>query len=758
MTSVPLRLGGLVRPVLVVRDRFGIPHLRGEHRTDVYRALGWVMASDRLWQMDLMRRLGLGRVAEILGRPFLALDVIARTLGLPEAAARAVETLDGEAAESLAAFAAGVSARIADHPSGPEFDALGYAPEPWRPVDSLAIEYFVGFALALENLEAKLMLARALGSLGPERGAWLYPRPLPAGALDAERLAAYRSLDDGLVAAFSALGTAGGGGSNAWAVAPRRAAGRAALLAGDPHLRHGAPSPWYLVHLIAPDLEVAGAAYAGGPLVQVGRNRSAAWSVTNLTADDVDLVIERLDLDGRRHATADGWQAVSAGAVQVGVRFEEPHRFTRRTTRNGPLLDPVAAAMGRAPGAPVAFKWKALVAPGHSVAGWLAVHRSRGLDDILAAARAFDGAPFESNCIYADAAGHVAHLALGAVPRREGALGLLPALGWRGEGAWQGIGSLGAAPWRVDPPEGAVWTANETTGAADRAAGGDGQPFGEHPYRARRLRAVLTEGTEHTVAGFAALQLDDLDLSALRNLPALRDALGGWEPAEPLARRARDLLAGWDGHTSAESAAAAVYHVLFFAEWIPLLVPEETCPGLARHWRVATWLGEAVLRAPRSPWFADAEAKALALRGCAVRAAARLRDIAGDDPDGWRWGDLHRASFAHPLAFAPRLAAGALAPVPVGGSPFSVNQQRLGSAVPPFGATVGAGVRMVVDLGDPDHLHIVLATGQSGDPESPHFADHLPHWRAGELLRVSLAPAASDCEAEHLLVSGAARE
>jgi penicillin amidase len=756
VTTERLRLAGLAHPVVVARDRYGIPHLRGERRPDVYRALGWVMASDRLWQMDVMRRLGLGRMAEVLGRPFLVLDVVARTLGLPEAAGQAAERLDGEAAESLAAFAAGVSAWIADHPPGPEFEALGYVPEAWRPIDSLAIEYFVGLALAMESLEAKLMLAKGLGYLGPERGAWLYPRPLPLAPLDAERLAAYRSLDDGIVAAFASLGTAGGG-SNAWAVAPARTAGGAALLAGDPHLRHGAPSPWYLVQLTAPDLDVAGAAYAGGPLVQVGRNRSGAWSVTNLTADDVELVVERLDSGGLRRATAAGrWEPVDAREVEIGVRFEEPHRFMRRTTRNGPLLDPVAAAAGRTPGPAVALRWKALVAPGHSAAGWLAVHRSRGLGDVLRAAPAFDGAPYQSNFIYADADGRVAHLPLGGVPRREGALGLLPALGWRGEGGWRGIGSLGAVPWRIDPAGGAVWTANEATGAADRAADGDGQPFGEHGYRARRIRTVLTGSTGHTVAGFAALQMDDLDLSACGNLPVLRDALAGWEPDDPLVRRACDLLLGWDGRASRESAGAAVYHVLFFSEWIPLLVPEETCPGLAARWRVTTWVAEAVLRAPRSPWFADADARARALRDCAARAVVRLRAVAGDDPDAWRWGDLHRASFAHPLAFVPRLAAGALPAVPLGGSPFSVNQQRLGAALPPFGATVGAGVRMVVDLADRDHLHITLSTGQSGDPASGHFADQLPLWRAGELLRVSLDPAAGDREAEYVLVGAEA--
>src|SRR5207247_4002526 len=141
----------------------------------------------------------------------------------------------------------------------------------------------------------------------------------------------------------------------------------------------------------------------------------------------------------------------------------------------------------------------------------------------------------------------------------------------------------------------------------------------------------------------------------------------------------------WDGRASAESAAAALYQVFFFSEWIPLLFPEEACPGLAARWRVATWGAEAVLHAPRSPWFADDREKAAAIHACAARAVVRLRSLAGEDPGTWRWGDLHQARFAHPLAFAPRLAAGALPPIPLGGSPFAVNQQRLGSALPPFG-------------------------------------------------------------------------
>jgi penicillin amidase len=510
------------------------------------------------------------------------------------------------------------------------------------------------------------------------------------------------------------------------------------------------------VHLVAPELDVAGGAYVGGPVVQVGRNRRGAWSVTNLTADDVDPVLERLDPAGAHYATADGhWEPLTLRQCEIPVRFGEPYRLTVRSTCHGPLLDALSPVTGITPRMPVALEWKGVLDPGHSLAGWLAVNRSRGLDDVLAAAPAFDRTPFQGNCIYADVEGRIAHLVLGALPRRVSPIGCLPALGWRGEGAWQGFGSLGATPWRVDPAEGAVWTANEATGAADRVVGGDGQPFGEHPYRARRIRAVLEAGVAHTVADFARLQVDDLDLSACANLPALRAALAAWEPRDPLVRHARDLLLGWDGRAAAGSAGAAIYHVLLFAEWIPLLVPDDLCAGFARHWRVATWVAEAVLRAPRSPWFPDEAAKTAALAGCATRAVERLRVLAGEDAAAWRWGDLHRVRFAHPLAFAPRFAAGGLAPVALGGSPFAVNQQRLGSSLPPFGAAVGAGVRMVVDLARPDELHIVLSTGQSGDPESPHFADHLPRWLAGELYRVPLA--AVEAESETVLQPSDAR-
>ena len=746
-------VAGLTRPVRVLRDRLGIPHLVAERRVDVYRALGWVMAGDRLWQMDLLRRLGAGRVAEVLGALFLPLDAIARTIGCPAAARKAAEHLEGEVADTLAAFADGVSARIADTPLPPEFELLGYRPEPWTVVDAFLIEYFVGFALAMESLEPKLFLARALGQLGFERGSWLYPRPLPPAAADAERLAAYRGLEPAFFEALTALAPPPAGGSNAWAVAPRRAAGGGALVAGDPHLLHTAPSPWYLVHLVAPDLDVAGAAYVGGPLVQVGRNRRGAWSVTNLTADNADLVVERLHPeDPERYACDPGeWAPLAVREETIAVRGDEPARLVVRATRNGPLLDAVATLTGAVAGVPVALRWKPAIAPGHSAAGWLAVNRSRGLDDVLAAATAFDGAPFESNLVYGDADGHLAHLALGAVPRRRGELGLLPALGWRGEGVWEGIGSLGATPWRVDPPEGAVWTANERTGAADQAAGGDGQPFGEHPARARRLRGALLEGSAHTVEAFARLQVDDLDLAARANLPLLQEALTGWETTDPVEATARELLLAWDGRAAVDSGGAALYYVFFYAEWVPALFPEDRCPGLAHRWRIATWGAESVLHAPRSPWFSDPAARAAAIRTCTARAVARLRTLAGDDPTAWRWGDLHRVRFAHALSFAPRFAAGALPAFPARGSPFSLDQERFGAAEPPFGAVVGAGVRMVTDLADPDHFHITLSTGQSGDPASPHFADQMPYWLAGKLFRVTLDAARVEVETEIIL-------
>jgi penicillin amidase len=751
--SETVRCGCLSRPVRLVRDHHGVPHLFAESETDAHRALGWVMAGDRLWQMDLMRRLGRGCVAEVLGSAFVPIDVLAHTVGLPAAAAAAAETLAGEAAAALEGFAAGVNARIDAGPAAPEFDVLGYSPEPWRAVDSLAVEYFVGFMLSFESLEPKLCLARALGHLGPARGAWLYPKPLPATVLDPERLAAYAGLEEGFLAALGMLVAPSPGGSNAWAVARSRTTDGGTLLAGDPHLLHTAPSPWYLVHLVAPGLDVAGAAYNGGPLVQVGRNPRGAWSVTNLTGDDADLVIEQLD--GDRYAIPGGdWEPLVRRTVEIAVRGEPPHRFTVRSTRNGPLLDGVADAAGVAAGIPVALRWKAVQAPGHSVAGWLRVHRSRGLADALAAAPLFDGTPYQSNFVYADADGHIAHLALGALPQRSSETGFLPALGWRGESEWAEIGSLGATPWRVDPTDGMVWTANERTGAADRAAAGDGQPLAEHSYRARRIREVLAAETAHTVATFAALQTDDLDLSARANLTPLREALVEWEPGEPRLAQARDLLLGWNGRAGADSPAAALYHVLFYAEWLPTVFPSEICPGLARRWRVATWGGEAILRAERSPWFAHPAERDAAIRRCLQSAVGRLSALAGPDPAAWCWGDLHRVTFAHALAFAPPLARGALAPIALGGSPFTVNQQRLRSAEPPFGAVVGAGVRMVANLADPSHLHVTLSTGQSSDPESPHFADHLPHWQAGQLLRLSLDPSRIEAESDLVLTPG----
>jgi penicillin amidase len=296
-----------------------------------------------------------------------------------------------------------------------------------------------------------------------------------------------------------------------------------------------------------------------------------------------------------------------------------------------------------------------------------------------------------------------------------------------------------------------VWTANERTGAADRAAGGDGQPFGEHPYRARRIRDTLTSGTSFDVDAFAALQVDDMDLAVQANLPALRDAFAGWQPEDPALAEAIALLLAWDGRTDPDSAAAAFYQVLVFAEWLPAVFPAGDAPGFAQRWRIAYWGAEAVLQAPRSPWLADGRAKSTLLRACATQALARLRALAGDRPTEWRWGPLHEARFVHPLSFAPGLEAGALPPVPVGGSPFTPNQQRFAAPTPPFGAVLGAGVRMVTDLADPDRIHIVLSTGESGDPRSPHFADQLPSWRRGVLVPLMLDPAQIEVESEELL-------
>ena len=480
---------GLGAPVTIVRDRWAIPHIEASSLLDASFALGFVHAQDRLWQMEFQRRLGAGRLAEILGAAALPSDRFMRTLGFYRLAEASLAHLEPDTVAWLQAYADGVNAFLQSRtgPLPPEFLILRHGElEPWRPADSLVWLRLMALDLAT-NYRDELARARLARRLSAEQIADIWPTYPESAPVTLVELA--RALPWDELAAVLPPAEPGGVGSNAWVVGPGRSTTGGALLANDPHLGLQAPGVWYLAHLETPGLELIGATLPGIPAVVLGHNGTIAWGFTNTGADTQDLFIERVDPeDPTRYLTPEGAAPFEVREERIRIAGAPPVALTVRATRHGPVISdllPDAAAFGA--DRVVALAWSALTEDDLALQALLGVGKARNWQQFVTALRDV-GAPMQ-NIHYADTSGHIGFIAPGRVPIRRNGDGRWPVPGWTGEYDWQGWIPFEALPQTIDPAAGVLFNANNRIVPAD-------YPYlltadWEAPHRARRLAQLL---------------------------------------------------------------------------------------------------------------------------------------------------------------------------------------------------------------------------------------------------------------------------
>lgn len=744
-----LRLPALTREVWVCRDEVGVPQVFAETPGDLAFGLGVAMAQDRLWQMEVLRHLAGGRLAELMGnRPVgrktlhlggdtvLALDLFYRSLRMHAVGREERSLLSDRGHAAMEGFAAGVNAwveRCRPRHLPPEFLLSGIRMEPWTPEDSLAIGKLIGWLLSLA-FPAKPILT----SLAADPGlrAWL-PPDLAGGQciVGDSPVPSQASLD---LLARRALGLSGPGvGSNSWVVSGWRTASGKPLLCNDPHLVFGLPPLWYPVALHGSDHRVIGATMPGIPAVLIGRNEHLAWGFTAAMADDGDYYRETLDEAGARYLRDGAWHPVEVVAEDFRIRGQrESLRRELRYVRHGDVLCPL---LPRSEGAPLmSFRWVGLE-PWRGLEGFLGMNRARAVGEFEAALQEF--AVPAQNAVVADGHGTIAYFCAGKFPRRQrapGGPGILD--GASPEAAWDGYLTWAEQPKRVNPSEGFLVTANNrvATELSPTIACG----FWEPPYRATRIAHLLGQLHAAGVEDMARIQNDVLSIQAAGILGHLvRPIAHGLQ--DPRARQAASLLIAWDCRMTEDSPAAALYH-LFYQELLQRRIQpimEQDAPGLfARYFstlHLAVPAADATLLSfdgTGLPEDSSATAECC-LAAAWEQGAARL----GPDPSRWRWGTLHTLTLHHGLGRGRGLAARALAwildlnrgPFPRPGDGMTVNLAAF-ALTEPFEVMGGPSYRQIVDLGNMDGSRWIIAGGVSGDPRSPHYADQAGQWLRGE--------------------------
>ena len=744
-------LDGLHAPVEVIRDPWGVPHIYAANNDDLFFAQGYVQAQDRLFQMDLNRRLGLGRLAEVTGPLGVAFDKFARYLGWPRATHAQADNSDPTTAVALDAYSAGVNAFIATQPLPAEFRLLAYRPEPWDALATSAWGTVLAWGLSC-NWESELLRAWLIDELGPERAADLTPVYRAGYVTTLPDESVGRHLAEELLGAFRetvAHGPVGAPlagqslGSNNWVVSGARTASGRPQLANDPHLPPVFPTIWYAVHLCGGDYHVAGFTLPGVPGIIIGHNENCAWGITNAFPDVQDVYIERFHPDDpTRYAVNGEWRAAEVTQEVIRVRGLRDVVITVRATRHGPVFSDLL------PGdhADLAYDWT-LFRPGNHLQAVLATNRAGDWASFREGLRhwSFPG----QNVVYADTSGDIAYMMPGLVPRRRKGNGLTPVPGWSDDFAWDGFIPFEELPCYVNPPEGFIATANN-------CMAGDSYPHwltGEWltDYRVRRIRALLAERPQLTLDDHRRIQNETVSLLARRFLAAALPVAQAVAPTDVALRDALARLASWDGDM-AEDSVAATLQFGWLVHFTRAAVAQAVGPGraetlLARgeqtgfptmpFYEIAyelalRWLeGASGLAdcAPPPDWVGDVRPVLLPALGETLTV---LRRAVGPDPHGWTWGRLHRVAFQHEMARLPgigRLWKPTTISAP--GDGYSINQSDLSPHFPPDPATIIASCRLILDVGAWDESLAALPGGQSGHPASPHYRDRLAEWREG---------------------------
>ncbi len=756
-----LRLPGLQQPVEVLWDRWGVPHVYAQGTHDLFFAQGYLHASERLFQMELMLRFGSGRLSEVFGDLTLPLDRFIRTVGWNRAARRLTEQWDDLSWEMSEAFTAGVRAWLSRMPARPvEYDILQldpYFPEA-REAAELASAASVLMAWGLStNWDGELLRMELAERLGWEGMSQLFPEmPTESTVVVAGKTGGAgrrRALDLLLEAPRFPKGQ----GSNNWVAAGRRTVTGKPLLANDPHLFVQLPSIWYEIHLSAPGIDARGVALPFAPGVIIGHNDRIAWGITNLGGDTQDLFLERLSEDGGA-ALYDGiWEPLTIHREEISVRDRpDPEVVDVRESRHGPILDSYLIGVG----APTvvqnvretyALRWVALE-EGTKPSTVYGINVAASFEEFRAALSGW-AAP-GGNFVYADVDGNIGYQATGWHPVRLKGDGTIPVPGWTDEYEWAGYVPFEDLPFAYNPDEGFLATANNKIhdDSYPYLIGKDFLP----PFRVRRVVELLTETDKHDVESFRRIHTDTVSLPARGIVPLLLEV----EPADDRQKQGLALLADWDFDLRADSAAAAVYEVWCCRIADAILLPRLGDELHKHYFSLRQWTNSFqfevlpnLLAYPTATWFGGEgrEARDEILRKALDTALDELAAALGDDMSGWTWGSIHRVRFAGQLARVPDLAelftGGELG---WGGDEQTVCQ---GMYEPGAGydAVVVPSWRQIIDLSDLDASVGTHTVGQSGNPASPHFKDLFPLWSTGQYHPLPFTRAAVEAATESRL-------
>jgi penicillin amidase len=734
------RLPGLFADVEVFFDEWGVPHIYAQSMGDLLFAQGYLHAQERLFQMDIQRRLGSGRLSEVFGKDALQADRWMRVLSFQSITDKEVRLLDSQDRVLMESYCSGINAFIQGNRLPYEFILTGYRPEPWRIQDSLLWVKMMALNLST-NWDIELVRKWLIEKLGKEKAdllqvdaadEWPVILSLPT-MLGEDRFPPQQ------VRKYSGPGAAEGVGSNNWVISGERTKNGKPILANDMHLGLTVPSIWYENHLEAPGFRVAGLSLLGIPFVIAGHNENVAWGYTAGFADTQDLFEEHLKEENGHtvYEYCGKWLDADIRIEKIKVKGGDVYEEKVISTHHGPIINPLILGDVNLP--PMALRWDIYDADKNPAQVIKLVNRAKNCIE-LREAFSFWVHPTQ-NVVYADTQGNIGYSLVGRVPIRKKGDGSIPVPGWDGEFEWIGYIPFDDMPHLYNPDQGYVATANNRTAPPDYPYWLSSDYIRGH--RCARISELILQHPMMDLETTQNMQIDQISHPA-RSFIA---TLGKIETDDSRLGDIIKRLKSWDGLMSADSFEATFYHEVVkelfqmlladrLGDLLPYYLSKSNNPIAGGNiWgeHAYEWL-DIQLRMPNSIWFTLEEGKSkediilIAIK----KTVKNLEDRFGADMKHWSWGKIHTLTLRHHLAGQQALAPVLnLGPYPVGGDGSTIWAEFCSPLDNNYGVTGGPPFRFIADFSDLDHCLGVMLPGQSGNPGNPHYADQVQDWLTG---------------------------
>ncbi|HCP57011.1 MULTISPECIES: penicillin acylase family protein [Pseudomonas] len=742
-------LAHLQAPVSVAYDERGVPHIQAQNEADMYRAFGFVHAQDRLFQMELMRRLARGELAAVLGDKLVETDRLFRTLGIRQHADAYAQAMDTSqpSYKALQAYLDGINQYQDSHPAPVEFDLLGIKKRPFTVADTISVAGYMAYSFAAA-FRTEPVLSFVRDQLGADYLkvfdlAWHSQGVMgqPLASSDWQDLNSIAQLSNN---ALAEAGLPQFEGSNAWAVSGSRTASGKPLLAGDPHIRFSVPAVWYEAQLSYPGFDLYGHHQALNPVASLGHNKDFAWSITMFQNDDLDLIAEKVNPQNPNQVWYQGeWTDLQTRSETIEVKNAEPVQLTLRSSKHGPIInDALGNTVGKTP---IAMWWAFLETDNPILDGFYKLNRAETLSKARSAVENIEAPGL--NVIWANATGDIGWWAAAKLPRRPA--GVNPSFIL--DGASSKSDKLGFYPFTDNPQEenparGYIVSANFQTVSP---TGIEIPGYYNLPDRGQRLNQHLADSSvKWDQNNSRALQLETGTGYPARLLKPIIDDLQA-AAADDQERALVEQLAQWDGDHTLKSVTATVFNQLVYE--------------IARH-GMADELGEAFfnnliatraldIALPRltadeqSPWWDNRNTDAVENRASTIKAAwqasmQHLKQTLGDNPADWQWGKTHTLTHNHPLGQKKPLdRLFNIGPFAAPGGHETPNNyaHKIGPA--PWDVSYGPSTRRLVDMADASKAIGINPVGQSGVPFDKHFSDQAERYMRGEYVPMHLSQA-----------------